>query len=82
MTTREKKPEEDITTEKMDTEYDVIDELKDSLNDIYKAIQESKLEGILDKISYSRFLAKEIDDVLSGEYENLRRKRFTVKKSN
>ena len=81
MTTREKDPVEIITTTEIDTEYDMIDELKDSLNDIYNSIQESNLEGILDKISYSRFLVKEIDDALSEEYENLRRRRFMVKKS-
>ena len=64
MTTNDKDPVEVTTTTEVDTEYDVVDELKDSLNDIYKAIQEEKLGGIFDKISYSRFLAKEIDDAL------------------
>jgi len=69
------------STDELNTEYDVVDMLKDSLNDIYKALQKSKLEGLLDKISYSRFLVNQIDDVLSGEHKYLRRRKFMVKKS-
>ena len=69
------------STDELNTEYDVVDVLKDSLNDIYKALQESKLDGLLDKVSYSRFLANQIGDVLSGERAYLRRRRFMVKKS-
>ena len=77
--TIEKEPDGIDTTTEMDTEYDVIVELKDSLNDIYQSIQESKLDGILDKVSYSRFLAKEIDDTFSGEeYKKKRHRRFIL----
>ena len=69
------------STDELNTKYDVVDELKDSLNDIYKAVQESKLVGLLDKVSYSRFLAKQIDDILSAEYEYLRHRKFVAKKS-
>ena len=43
MTAKEKDPIEITTTTEMDTEYDVIEELKDSLDEIYKAIQESDI---------------------------------------
>ncbi|MBW2183401.1 MAG: hypothetical protein JRF49_05995 [Deltaproteobacteria bacterium] len=69
------------STDELNTEYDVVNELKGSLNDIYKALQESKLDGLLDKVSYSRFLTNQIDDVLSGKREHLRRRKFMVKKS-
>ncbi|MBW1767524.1 MAG: hypothetical protein JRJ65_10795 [Deltaproteobacteria bacterium] len=69
------------STDELNTEYDVVNELKGSLNDIYKALQESKLDGLLDKVSYSRFLVNQIDDVLSNEHKYLRRRKFMVKKS-
>jgi hypothetical protein len=63
----------------IDTEFDVIDELKGAVEDIEKALQGNK--ELLDKTDYIKFLIKELDDGLSGEYEGLRRRRFITKKS-
>lgn len=63
----------------IDTEFDVIDELKGAVDDIEKALQDNK--ELADKMDYIKFLIKELDDGLSGEYEVLRRRRFITKKS-
>ena len=63
----------------IDTEFDVIDELKGAVDDIEKALQDNK--ELVDKMDYIKFLIKELDDGLSGEYEVLRRRRFITKKS-
>ena len=63
----------------IDTEFDVIDELKTAVEDIEKALRGDK--ELLDKMDYIKFLIKELDDGLSGEYEVLRRRRFITKKS-
>lgn len=63
----------------IDTEFDVIDELKQAVDDIVKALPGEK--ELLDKADYIKFLIKELDDGLSGDYEGLRRRRFITKKS-
>ena len=63
----------------IDTEFDVIDELKGAVEEIEKALRGDK--ELLDKTDYIKFLIKELDDGLSGEYEVLRRRRFITKKS-
>jgi hypothetical protein len=63
----------------IDTEFDVIDELNSALVEIEKALKDR--EPLLEQIAYMRFLIKELDDGLSGQYEALRRRRFITKKS-
>ena len=63
----------------VDTEFDVIDELKAAFGDIEKALLGDK--ELIEKMDYIKFLIKELDDGLSGEYEGLRRRRFITKKS-
>jgi len=63
----------------IDTEFDVIDELRQAVEDIVKALPGDK--ELLDKTDYIKFLIKELEDGLSGEYEVLRRRRFITKKS-
>jgi len=65
----------------MDREFDIIDELKTALSDIDEALEQSKTEELPDKVSYLRALVDDLDDVLSGEYEGLRRKRFIIKRT-
>ena len=71
---------EEISTDELNTDYDVVDELKTSLNDLYNMLQEANMEEHLEKVSYLRFLARKIDDSLTGEYKKLRIKRFAAKK--
>ncbi len=73
--------EYEIESTEMDTEYDIIDELTDTLEEIEKSYKSSKQKIIMDRISYMKFLLKELDRSLSGEYKELRRKRFIIKKT-
>jgi hypothetical protein len=63
----------------IDTEFDVIDELKGVLGSIEKALGDDK--DLIDKMDYAKFLIKELEDGLSGGYESLRRRRFITKRS-
>jgi len=73
--------EYEIDSTEMDTEYDIIDEMTDTLEEIEKTYKSSEQKKVLDKISYMKFLLKELGYSLSGEYEALRRRRFIIKKT-
>jgi thymidylate synthase len=64
-----------------DTEFDIVDELKATADDLEKELKASGSKKITEKISYLKFLINELDDTLSGKYEALRRKRFITKKT-
>jgi hypothetical protein len=64
-----------------DTEFDIVKELKGVADDFEKAIPMRKRANLLDKISYLKFLLRELDDALSGEYAELRLRRFITKKT-
>jgi hypothetical protein len=64
-----------------DTEFDIVQELKGVADDFEIAIRMPEREDLLGKISYLRFLLGELDDALSGEYAELRLRRFITKKS-
>jgi hypothetical protein len=70
----------DYSTE-TDTEFDIVHELKGSVEGIEKAFHQGDKENFSEKISYLRFLLRELDDSLSGQYEELRRRRFITKKT-
>ena len=65
----------------MDTEFDIVDELKRTVADLEKEQKPSGNKKTTEKFSYLKFLINELDDTLSGEFEALRRKRFITKKS-
>jgi hypothetical protein len=64
-----------------DTEFDIVDELKATADDLEKELKASGSKKITEKISYLKFLINELDDTLSGKLETLRRKRFITKKT-
>ena len=64
-----------------DTEFDIVDELKATVTDLDKQLKSSSSKKLGERISYLKFLISELDDTLSGEFENLRRKRFITKKT-
>jgi hypothetical protein len=71
--------EEHESSTVIDTEFDIVEELKSAVDEIEKDLQgQAKL---LTKTDYLKFLIKELDDSLTGEYESLRRRRFITKKS-
>ena len=65
----------------MDTEFDIVDELKRTVTDLENEQKPSGNKKTTEKFSYLKFLINELDDSLSGEFEALRRKRFITKKS-
>jgi len=64
-----------------DTEFDIVDELKATADDLEKELKTSANKKITERVSYLRFLINELDDTLSGKFEALRRKRFITKKT-
>ena len=74
--------EREIDTTEIDNEFDIVDEMTITLEEMEKTLQGSENESMLEgNLSYMKFLLKELDNTLSGEYEELRRKRFIVKKT-
>ena len=70
----------DYSTE-TDTEFDIVQELKGTVEAIEKDLGQGEKGDFSEKISYLKFLLRELDDSLSGQYEDLRRRRFITKKS-
>jgi hypothetical protein len=70
----------DYSTE-TDTEFDIVNELRGALEGIEKAFHQGQQDDFSEKISYLKFLVRELDDSLSGQYEDLRRRRFITKRS-
>ncbi|MFC1533174.1 hypothetical protein ACFLZG_02165 [Thermodesulfobacteriota bacterium] len=70
-----------VDSTEMDTEYDIVDEINEFFEKIEKSLSELSKKKVSEDILYLKFLLKELDDTLTGEFENLRRKRFIVKKS-
>jgi hypothetical protein len=70
----------DYSTE-TDTEFDIVNELRGALEGVEKAFNLGQKDDFSEKISYLKFLVKELDDSLSGQYEDLRRRRFITKRS-
>jgi hypothetical protein len=62
-----------------DTEFDVIEEMTNTVDDIDGALKRAETEVVTEKVAYLRFLLKDLGDALSGEYEGLRRRRFITK---
>jgi hypothetical protein len=65
----------------MDTEFDIVDEITKSINDLERALRDTAIRGIPEKMNYIRFLLDELDDALKGDYAYLRRRRFIIKKT-
>jgi hypothetical protein len=62
-----------------DTEFDVIEEMTTTVDDIDGALKRAETDVVTEKVAYLRFLLKDLGDALSGEYEGLRRRRFITK---
>ena len=65
----------------VDVEFDIIKELNKTLDEMGKSIDELDVHGVKDSYPYLRFLVEELEESLSGEFENLRYRRFITKKS-
>jgi molecular chaperone GrpE (heat shock protein) len=61
-------------------EFDIVEEMENTLDDMEKAIELAETDEVSDKISYLRFLVKDLDKALSGEHEDLRQRKFLIKR--
>ena len=64
-----------------DVEYDIIKELQNLTAGLEKSLDESDMDGVRDKLPYLRHLIDDLEEVLSGDFENLRYRRFITKKT-
>ena len=64
-----------------DVEYDIIKELQTLTDGIEKSLDESDTDGVRDKLPYLRHLIDDLEEVFSGDFENLRYRRFITKKT-
>jgi len=67
-------------SKELSRKFDIVLEIEKTLNEIDETFSIDETEDIPDKISYLKFLTKELDDILSGEYENLRLRKFVIKR--
>ncbi|MFC1867817.1 hypothetical protein ACFL0H_06765 [Thermodesulfobacteriota bacterium] len=71
----------DVDSTEMDTEFDIIDEITETVEDIENALSAHTIDKVSENISYLKFLIGELNNTLTGEFEALRKKRFIVKKT-
>jgi len=64
-----------------DVEYDIIKELQTLTDSIEKSLDETDMDGVRDKLPYLRHLINDLEEVLSGDFKNLRYRRFITKKT-
>jgi hypothetical protein len=62
-------------------EFDIVAEIEKSLDEIEKAFELMETDDVPEKISYLKFLIRDLDDLLSGENEALRFRKFTLRRS-
>lgn len=74
-------PDEYMTSTELNREFDIIEELEKTLDEIEKAFELLETDDVPDKIGYLKFLIRDLDSLLSGENEALRYRRFTIKRS-
>lgn len=67
-------------SKELSRKFDIVLEIEKTLNEIDDAFSIDETEDTPDKISYLKFLIKELDDIFSGEYESLRYRKFVIKR--
>ena len=61
-------------------QFDIVMEMEKILDEIDREIDMENLNDVGELLSYLRFLVKDLDDIFSGEYENLRNREFVLKR--
>ena len=69
------------SSRELNREFDIVAEFESTLDDIDRAFELFDTDTVPDKVSYLRFLLKDLDDIFSGEYENLRFRNFVIKRT-
>ena len=61
-------------------QFDIVMEMEKTLDEMDRDIDINNIDDFCDLLSYLRFLVKDLDDIFSGEYEDLRNRNFIVKR--
>ncbi|MFC1867209.1 hypothetical protein ACFL0H_03640 [Thermodesulfobacteriota bacterium] len=61
-------------------QFDIVMEMEKALDEIDREIEMDNIGDVIDLLSYLRFLVKDLDDIFSGEYDNLRHRKFILKR--
>ena len=60
--------------------FDIVLEMEKTLDEIDNEISLDNINEVLELLSYLRFLVKDLDDIFSGENDNLRYRKFILKR--
>lgn len=60
--------------------FDIVMEFEKALDEIDKAFELHETNDVPEIVSFLKFLVKELDDVFSDEYENLRYREFVLRR--
>ncbi|MBN1847705.1 MAG: hypothetical protein JW932_03890 [Deltaproteobacteria bacterium] len=60
--------------------FDIVMELEKTLDEIEKAFELDEINDVPDMVSFLKFLVKELDDIFTDEYENLRFREFVLRR--
>ena len=61
-------------------QFDIVMEMEKTLDEMDRDIDINNIDDFCDLLSYLRFLVKDLHDIFSGEYEDLRNRNFIVKR--
>lgn len=60
--------------------FDIVMEMEKALDEIDRGIEMENINDVIDLLSYLRFLVKDLDDIFTGENDNLRYRKFVLKR--
>jgi hypothetical protein len=60
--------------------FDIVLEMEKTLDEMDKAFDLEDIDAVSELIPYIRFLVKDLDDIFSGKYENLRYREFVFRR--
>jgi hypothetical protein len=67
-------------SKELSRKFDIVLEMEKTLDEIDKAFDLDDIDAISELISFIRFLVKDLDDIFSGEHENLRYREFVFRR--
>ncbi len=67
-------------SKELSRKFDIVLEMEKTLDEMTKAVDLDDIDDIPELISYIKFLVKDLDDIFSGEYENLRYREFVFRR--
>lgn len=67
-------------SKELSRKFDIVLEIEKALDEIDSAFELDDIDEVPELISYIRFLVKDLDNIFSGEYENLRYRDFMIKR--